>query len=197
MPVESELQKLQRQWDDVSVVVEKLAECQISELVDIQIKAKVEPKEEPKQNARRQRQQRKSAAKAEAPKTKEPVAHTYVVTFTARGPGIVKAVNAFSTAERFIVVEDIAFNREKDAIAESLSGDDKKADDKSSRRSRRSRRALLADDSKKSEETEKKSGIVTDPVLDQPLKTVMTLSIYDFGSLEDDSASGQQKGEAK
>jgi hypothetical protein len=105
-------------------------------------------------------------------------------------------VNAFSTAERFIVVEDLAFSREKDAIAEALAGDEKKADDKSSRRSRRSRRALLADD-KKSEEAEKKSGIVTDPMLDQPLKAVMTLSIYDFGSLEDDSASGQQKGEAK
>lgn len=196
MPAESELAKLQRQWDDVSVVVEKLAECQISELLDIQIKAKVEPKEEPKQNARRQRQQRKAAAKVEAPKAKEPVAHTYVVTFASRGPGIVKAVNAFSTAERFIVVEDLAFSREKDGIAEALAGDEKKADDKSSRRSRRSRRALLADD-KKSEEAEKKSGIVTDPMLDQPLKAVMTLSIYDFGSLEDDSASGQQKGEAK
>lgn len=196
MPAESDLPRLQRQWDDVAVVVECLAECGVAEVLDVQLKAKAEPKPEAQPAQRRRQNARRAAAVREEPKKKEPVAWTYVFTFASRGPGIVKAVNRLATSERFIVVDDFSFARDKDSVAEALSGDEKKNEAGASRRGRRGRR-LAVDAAAEAESGTKKGGIVTDPVLDEPFKVTMTVSVYDFGTLEDDAAEAGKKGVEK
>lgn len=196
MPAEADLPRLQRQWDDVAGIVEKFAGCGVAEILDIQLKAKAEPKEEVSPRQRRRAQPRKAAAKPEA-KSKEPVSWTYVFTFAARGPGIVKVVNALATSERFAVIEDFSFGRDKDVVAEALAGDEKKSDAGSSRRGRRGRRLVQAEAESKEDESAKKGGIVTDPLLDEPFKVTMTVSVYDFGTLEEDGDGNQKKGEEK
>jgi hypothetical protein len=195
MPAESDLPRLQRQWDDVAGVVECLAECGVAEVLDVQLKAKAEPKVEATPAQRRRQNSRKAAVKEE-PKKKEPVAWTYVFTFASRGPGIVKAVNRLATCERFTVVDDFTFGRDKDSVAEALSGDEKKNEAGASRRGRRGRR-LAADAAAEAETETKKGGIVTDPVLDEPFKVAMTVSVYDFGTLEDDASQAGKKGDEK
>lgn len=196
MPAESDLPRLQRQWDDVAGIVEILSGCGIAEVLDVQFKAKAEPKVDAQPQGRRRRQNARKPAVKEEAKVKEPKSYTYVFSFASRGPGIAKAINSLATSERFTVVEDFSFAREKDAIAEALSGDDKKSEASSSRRGRRGRRLQAAADAAGEEAAEKKGGIVTDPVLDEPFKVEMTVSVYDFGTLEDDAAA-EKKGEGK
>ena len=182
MPADSELAELQRRWDDVATVTEILAAAGITELVDVQYKAKEEVKEEeskPKKGARRAGQRRAAVKEAEVAK---PAAFSYVFTFASRPAGIVKALNALRTGERFTVVEDFSFVRERDVIAEALGGDEKKAAASGGRRGRRGRRQAVEEEKK--EEEPKNNGIITDPLLDSPCKVQMTLTVYDFRSLE-------------
>ena len=184
MPADSELAELQRRWDDVASVTEILAAAGITELVDVQYKAKEEVKEEetkPKKGTRRNSQRRNAAVK-EADVAK-PAAFSYVFSFASRPAGIVKALNALRTGERFTVVEDFSFVRERDVIAEALGGDEKKAEASGGRRGRRGRRQAIEEEKK--EEEPKNNGIITDPLLDSPCKVQMTVTVYDFRSLEE------------
>ena len=185
MPSDSQLAELQRRWDDVATVTEILAAAGISELVDVQYKVKEEPKEEEtkksRKNARRGNSRRN--ADKEASGVSGPAAFSYVFSFTSRPAGIVKTLNALRTGERFTVVEDFSFVRERDVIAEALGGDDKKEAASGGRRGRRGRRAAV--ETEKKEEETKNNGIITDPLLDSPCKVQMTVTVYDFRSLEE------------
>ena len=185
MPSESRLPELQRQWDDLTLIVETLSGCGVSELVDIQLKAKAEekPDETAAKGKRRPVRNKKSKADEEAA-VSAPSAQGYVITFTTRPLGFVKCINAFETCERFCVVEDFTFLRESDVIATALGGGDKKeaaAQQSGGRRRRRGQAEV-----QKAEEGEKpKNGIITDPLLDAPFKVTLTVSTYDFKTLQD------------
>jgi len=187
LPSDAQLAELQRRWDDVAVVTETLAASGIGELTDVQFKAAEKPKEEPQQNARGNRRQAKKPAKkaAQEEKASAVASFSYVFSFTAKPHAFVKAVNALETCERFISVDDFSFRRERDAIAEALGGDEKKADAAQSggRRRRRGGAAQVAQAEEKKDDA--KSGIVTDPLLDAPFAVTMTVTVHDFGSLEE------------
>lgn len=104
MPEQAELAALQRQWDDVSTVVEILEASGIAELRDVAFGAS------------------------------KPPAYSYVFTFAAKPSAFVKAINALEVAERFIVVDDFGLSRASDVIAEALGGDEKKSGSSGRRR---------------------------------------------------------------
>jgi hypothetical protein len=183
MPSDSQLAELQRRWDDVATITEILASAGISELVDVQYKVKEEPKEEEgKKSKKNVRRGNKRNADKESAEVSKPASFSYVFSFASRPAGIVKALNALRTGERFTVVDDFSFVRDRDVIADALGGDDKK-EAAGGRRGRRGRRAAVEEE-KKEEET-KSGGIITDPLLDSPCKVQMTVTVYDFRSLEE------------
>ena len=199
MPAEDKLAVLQRQWDDVAIIVEALSGCGIAELTGIELKErKVEEAVQPQKGKNQKANKARKPARKDAPEEKEPAAHTYAFTFTTRAPGFVKSINTLSTAERFIVVDDFTFTRAQDAIAEVLGGDEKKAAQQASgRRNRRNRRAAAEVAPEEANDSAKKNGIVTDPVLDAPFTAVLTVTVYDFRSLEEEPAATDKKGSAK
>lgn len=201
MPSEAQLVELQREWDDVALLVETLAKCGIAELTDVQFKDRV-VKEEPKDKNQKAKQNNRKPAKGKKAEVevREPKAYTYAITFTAKPAAFVKAVNAFATCERFVTVESFTFNRGRDVIADALGGAEKKAESQSTGRRGRRRGAAVVEEEKK-DDTAAKNGIVTDPQLDAPLTVVMTATVYDFRSLEDngeaDAAASDKKGASK
>lgn len=183
MPSEAQLAELQRRWDDVAVVTETLADCGVGELTDVQFKA-AEKKQEDDANVRGNRKKAKNKKK-QGKEVATPVSsYSYVLSFTARPAALVKVVNAFETCERFVTVDDFSFRREKDAILDSIGGDEKKGEGASGggRRGRRRGRAHVQEQEEGAEGA--KSGIVTDPAADSPFVVTMTVTVHDFRSLE-------------
>ena len=181
MPAEAKLAELQRQWDDIVLLVETLAQSGIAEFVDIQFKALADADAEP-QDARRG----KKAKKAKGAESDEPApsAQGYVLTFRTRPMGLVRSLNALATCERFVIVDSLSFAHEKDALLEKLGGGEKKdaVQQTSGRRRRRGVQVVVenADESKP-----KDDGIVTDPLLDEPFKVELAVTTYDFRTLEE------------
>ena len=194
MPAESELAALQRKWDDVATVAETLSSCGITRLTGIAFKDAVPAPDAHEDNSRKGARRKKPAQKANAKDEQAPTGPatcTYVISFLAKPPAFVKCVNALATSERFMVVDDFSFVRESDAIATALGGGDKKeAQAATSSRRRRGRRGAEAEEAKDEAEAAK-GGIVTDPVLDPPLAVTMTISVYDFKSLEETKEAGK------
>lgn len=182
LPPETQLAELQRRWDDVAFVAETLSDCGVGELVDVQFKA-AEKKPEDEANARGNRKKPNKKKQSKEKESVSPVSsYSYVFSFTARPAAFVKVVNAFVTCERFVSVDEFAFRREKDAIQESIGGDEKKGDGASGgRRGRRGRAQTPAPEENKDGA---KSGIVTDPMADSPFVVTMTVTVHDFRSLE-------------
>ena len=197
MPAESELADLQRRWDDVSTVVETLAACGIAELTDVQFKAAAAEQDEAAKDPKKNRKKGGKSKKA-VPQSQQdqPVSHSYVVSFATKPSAFVKALNAFAVSERFITVEDFSFSRTKDALAEALGGEEKKgaAAPSAGRRGRRGRRGE-AEVASADDKDAKKGGIVTDPLLDEPLAVAMTVTVRDFRSLEEEKS--EEKGATK
>jgi len=198
LPSDAQLAELQRRWDDIAVVTETLAACGIGELTDVQFKTAEKPKEEPQQNARGNRRQAKKPTKkaAQSDKAGEGASSissfSYVFSFSAKPHALVKAVNALETCERFVSVDDFSFRREKDAIAETLGADEKKAEaaQAGGRRRRRGGGAPVSQAEEKKESA--MSGIVTDPQLDATFAVTMTVTVHDFKSLEDTDKNGEE-----
>ena len=190
LPSREELPVLQRRWDDFVTIAETLAACGATRITAFSFKsaqAAAEPEE--KQGQRRQgRPGRggKKAAKAveQAPDSAKPSLHTYSISFQTRAPAFVKILNALGTSERFVVVDDFSFARETDVIAAALGADEKKDAAPQPGRRRRGRRAQ-EQEPEKDESASAKNGIVTDPVLDPALSVTMTVSVYDFRSMEE------------
>lgn len=196
MPSEAKLAELTRQWDDVVTVIDLLAGGGITEILDVQLKTEAgeQANEESADKRKRNRRPVRATAKPKEDETgSKTVAHSYVFTFTTRAPGLIKVVNALTTGERFIVIDKLLFVREKDVIAEAL-GDESKKEEALAGGRRGRRRARAAEENQEGK-VEAKGGIVTDPLLDAPLKVDLTVTVYDFRSLEEEKT--EVKGEAK
>lgn len=183
MPAEAKLVELQRQWDDVVLLVETLAQNGIAEFVDIQFKA--QPAGESAEDAKnvKKKKNAKGAKGAESEKV-GPSAQGYVLTFKTRPLGLVRSLNALATCERFAVVEGLVFSHERDSLSEKLGGGDKKEVQQQTT-GRRRRRGLQAVAEKTEADKPKSDGIVTDPLLDDPFKVELTVITYDFRTLEE------------
>ena len=194
MPAEAELATLQRKWDDVAVVAETLSACGITRITGIAFKEAAPAQEAREDNSRKGARRKKPAQKAAAKDEQAsagPAAYTYVISFLAKPPAFVKSVNALATSERFMVVDDFSFVRESDVIATALGGGEKKeAQSAPTARRRRGRRGAEVEETK-DEAEDAKGGIVTDPILDPPLVVTMTISVYDFRSLEETKEAGK------
>lgn len=201
MPAEADLADLQRKWDDVATITETLAKNGVVELVDVGFAVAKAPEAaaEDKRGKRVKGNKMKNAPVAPASRV-APVAHSYVFTFAARPPAFVRVLNELEACERFIAVDGFTFARPRDVIAEALGGDEKKAEAQVSggRRGRRGRRGDVDATSSSRDQTRQdaastgKNGVVTDPLLDAPLTVTLTVSVYDFRSLEDETKSEEE-----
>lgn len=186
MPTEAELPELLRRWDDVLLVVETLAGCGVSELVNVDFKATAAADEESakKDVKKGNKKAAKKRAAAEAPAF-QPSACTYVFTFATRAPAFVKVINALGTNERFMVVDGFTIARTADPIATALGGGDKReAASRQTGRGRRGRRGAAVEEKKK--DAVANNGLVTDPVLDAPFTVTLTLTVYDFKTMAEE-----------
>ena len=193
MPKDSELPELQRKWDDVVTVVETIAACGVAELTDIQFKAVEEGKEEiGKRNQKGKAKKSAKGAKKDAAEANAPKDFSYVISFTSRPAALVKVLNALVVCERFITVDALTFARPKDAVAAAFGEDEKKQEASGGRRGRRGRRGSGEASSQALGENDKsasKNRIVTDPLLDEPMSVVLTVTVSDFNSLNGEGAS--------
>ncbi len=191
MPKDAELPELTRRWDDVEHIVELLAQSGIAELVDVSFKVDAATAEAEKAKAaakekKPSKKARRNAKKAVEPEAVPPAAFSYVFTFKTRPAGFAKALNALGTDDRFIVVDTFSITRTSDPIGAALGVADKKGAMSSRNANRRARRGQLA---KKIEdagdkEAEAASRIVTDPVLDAPFTVALSVTVYDFRTME-------------
>ena len=200
MPAESQLAELQRRWDDVATVVEVLGQCGVAELTDVQFKAdekKPEPQDKKGKNAKKRTNDKRQPTAGEA----APKAFSYVFTFTTKPAGFTKVLNALVVGERFVTVDGFTFGRARDALAETLDGDEKKKEAAASggRRGRRRGSAALQQDKQEEEKKGVPKGIVSDPQLEEPITVVLTATVYDFRSLEEGGEAGaeEKKGASK
>ena len=200
MPPEESLAEIQRRWDDVATVAETLAACGVNELSDVAFRddaAAKEAAEKEKKDRRGGRAGKKPAAKEPAIR---PAAYGYTFSFLARPPALVKVVNALTTCERFIVIDGITFDRSRDVIKDALGGDEKKGESQPAAGGRRRRRGGAPDAAMalalaaSGQEDGAKGGIVTDPLGDAPFAVTLSVTVYDFRSME---AGAEAKAEEK
>ena len=191
LPAQADLARLQREWHDVSTVVEALAKCGVAEVVDVAMAAPapVQKEEQPKKKGKKGKKQQGDAASAEGP-----AVTCFKVEFRTRPAGLVNAVNEFITSPRFVVVDEFSFAREKDDIAEALGGDPAKKQQEPSR-GRRGRRGRSEEEEPQAD-AGKASSVAFDPLSASLLRVVMSFSVYDFRSLEGAAeSSGEKSGE--
>ena len=193
MPSEGRLPELQRQWDDLTTIVEMLSANGAFELVDVQLKAPTEEKADEAAAKGKRRPARKAKGDEAAEAALKPSRQDYVITFTTRPLGFVKCINALETNERFFVVEDFTFLREKDVIAEALGGGDKKEAAQQQPGGRRRRRGQVAEAATPEDGEKPKNGIITDPLLDAPFKVTLTLASYDFKTLQETAKENEEE----
>lgn len=185
MPVEAELAELTRRWDDVQLVVETLSACGIAELLDVAFKVEAAPDPKAEREARKKAQKKGGAGKKKAPAAEpalKPAAFSYVFTFATKAPAFVKAINALGTNDRFVVIDDFSFVRAADPVGEALGVGGKK--EAAAGRGRRGRRGAALVEEKKADAP--KNNIVTDPALDAPFNATLTLTVYDFRTMEEE-----------
>ena len=192
MPPEAQLTEIQRRWDDVSTIAETLAACGVDELTDVAFRDDAAAKEAAEKEAAQKRKGPKKGQRNGAKKesTVRPSAYGYTFAFQARPAALVKVVNALTTCDRFVVVDSLTFDRTRDVFAEALGGDEKKSAEAQhvGRRGRR-RGGRGGDDAAAlalaaGAESAAKSGIVTDPAADAPFAARMSVTVYDFRTLE-------------
>lgn len=179
MPEREVLQTLQRNWDDLSLIIETLSACGISRVTAVTLEKAAEPKEE---TTAKNKKNKKSSKKMAAPVFK-PASFTYTFTCLTRPAAFVKALNAFQASERFIAVDDFIIRRSKDTLSDALMGEKKDESATPSRRGGRRRGA-------RSEEAETKAdeptiAVMTDPQNDLPFEAVLKLTVHDMRSLEE------------
>ncbi len=193
MPKEADLPRLQREWYDVTTVVEALAVTGITEIVDVTML--VQPKDsegEKGSKSRKNKNKAKTKSKYENSTFTAPNVSRFVVTLKANPQGIVNAINALAASSRFIVVDDIHFLHETDGLVAALDGDEKKESTSSRRSSRRRRGASAekantgfgsANDDAATVQTNAVR-IVSDPSKADPFKVTIKFSVYDFRTKE-------------
>lgn len=189
MPAEADVAKIQREWYDMSVVVDILAKSGVIEITDLTLTgaAPAQAAEPPADGNRRQRKNAKPAAKAKPVEQAEGPAVTCMrIEFRAMPPALVAAANSLMVSRRFIAVDDLTFARERDELGEKLGGDPKKAAEAQGGRGGRRGRRGRQEEAEESAESDAQTGVVTDPQTAPALKVSMLVSVYDFRSLEAD-----------
>ncbi len=188
MPDATKLTQLQRQWAEVKLFVQMLADCGAAELTDVLILEKpvVEPEPETRRNRRAKKVQKKKEVRA-------PDAQLYELKFRAKPAAFVRVLNALASAPRFVTVDDFSIVRE-DALAAILGGGKEKAPAATSRRGGRRRRGAVQEtpETNADEETTKK-GLVTDPATAAPLAITLKLTTFDFGTKTSQSETVENK----
>ncbi|MBQ3288978.1 MAG: Amuc_1100 family pilus-like protein [Kiritimatiellae bacterium] len=206
MPPEANLVEIQRRWDDVATIAETLAACGVNELVDVAFRDDAAAKEAAeKENAKKDRRGGRAGKKgAEKEPAVRPAAYGYTFTFLARPPALVKVLNALTTCERFTVICGLTFDRSRDVIKDALGGDEKKGEAQPASSGRRHRRGAAQDAARSSafaagqEDDAAKGGIVTDPLGDAPFAVTLSVTVYDFRSMEAGAgAKAEEKAEGK
>lgn len=196
MPAEADVAKIQREWYDMSIVVETLAKSGVIELTDLTLTsaAPAQAAEQPADGNRRQRKNAKPAAKAKTVEHAEGPAVTCMrLEFRAMPPALVAVANNLMVSRRFIVVDDLTFSRERDELGEKLGGDPKKAAEAQGGRGGRRGRRGRQEESEESAESDAQTGVVTDPQTAPALKVSMLVSVYDFRSLEADKTETEEQ----
>lgn len=192
LPAQEDLARLQREWYDVSTVIEALAKCGVAEVVDVVVKAPAPVQDDAKQ--------KKGAKKTKKPAKDEkaesgPAVTCFTVQFRTRPSGLVNAVNEFLTSPRFVVVDDFTFVREKDDIADALGGGDAKRQQQEAGGRGRGRRRARAEEAAEQKADESGPAFVTDPLSASLLDVTMSFSVYDFRSLEGGAETAVEKSE--
>lgn len=184
MPADADLVVLQRQWDDFALLAELLQTNGVTRITSLSFKPEVAAPKVQEVKPKKAKKGKKAVTEKQTDAISTSV-HGYIVTFEVRPAEFVKIMNALETAERFIVVDDFAFAREKDAIALALGvGEKKEAEQSPSRRrGRRGARGAVPEEEKAKAIAD--NGIVTDPILGPSLVVTMTVSVHDFKSMED------------
>ena len=196
MPAEADVAKIQREWYDMSIVVETLAKSGVIELTDLTLTsaAPAQAAEQPADGNRRQRKNAKPAAKAKTAEQAEGPAVTCMrLEFRAMPPALVAVANNLMVSRRFIVVDDLTVSRERDELGEKLGGDPKKAAEAQGGRGGRRGRRGRQEESEESAESDAQTGVVTDPQTAPALKVSMLVSVYDFRSLEADKTETEEQ----
>jgi len=195
MPSPAQLPRLQRQWYDLMSLVDVLSTNGVREVVDLQVVDRTETEAQAAQAAKGKKPAARSAAKKTAakPEVCEPSVETYRLTFVAKPAAFAGALRELSFQDRFTVVESFGFVRDNDTIAEALGGGEKK--EKAAATGRRGRRRGAREEAAKAETKEEgpRNAVVFDPEADGRMKVDLTVSVYDFHSLEDVQEGGAAK----
>ncbi len=176
MPAEAELKTLQRQWDDITTIADTMKSSGVAKLLALTV-IKEEASKVATNSKNKKRSTRNNAKAAETTKTPSTMRYEFMV--SAKPVALVATLNALTTAERFIVIESLAFQRDQDTLASALAGE-KKSEVRTSRRGRRQ-----STDSET--EAPAKNQLITDPTTDAPLTVNLKLAVYDFKSLEEEA----------
>lgn len=191
MPKPEELKDLQRKFDDAVTIIEMLAGAGVSRVKQIGVKEEVQKVEEEVKPRKGAKRSAKKSAAEEAP-TFKPATHTYEIACRMRPAALVKALNAFATCDRFMVVDDFRFTLERDAILAAFNGNEKKDEAPTSGRRRR-RSAATEEVAQQSAETEApKVTVITDPAVDATFDAVLTVTVHDFKSMEETKEDGEE-----
>lgn len=203
MPEEAELLPLQRKFDDCVLVLETLAASGVNRVKSFDLDDRgAAPKAEATESTGRARGRKGKAqpkkAQQQESETFKPATHTYRVICSTTPAAFVKALNAFATMERYVVVDNFTLALERDAIAIALGGAEAKKDEGgSSRRSRR--RAAVVEEETPAEEGAEAPKVtpVTDPATDAVFEAVLTISVHDFKTLEANESQAAKEEEAE
>lgn len=187
MPSRDGLARLQRQWYDITSIIQLLSTNGVIRLTDLQVVEVKAPA------AADSKSKSKAKAKVES-EEREPSIETYKLAFQAKPAALVGVIRTLSFQKRFTVVESFGFSRERDAIAEAFGvGEKKEAAASAGGRSRRRRSASNEDASKAEEKKSSLGGTVSDPETDSVLNVELTVSVYDFRTLEESDEKGASK----
>lgn len=201
MPKDADLPNLQREWYDISTVIKALAVTGVVEIADVARQVKAPASEEQETNAPRKGKKRRNVKAQEEESAKAPLVSTFTIVFRAKPQGLVNAINGIVSSKRFIVVDDMSFAREQDALANVLGGDAKKEEASVRRPSRRARRGSAAesfgDNASEKDGNSSPDGVITDPAKAPLLKVSMTFSVYDFRTRQNEEQNENGKGEEK
>lgn len=204
MPKTDDLPRLQREWHDVVLVLDTMISAGVSGITSIEMRkagdfaaADNAAKGKNAKNAKANQKQNRNKAKNKAnDKDAEngPKATCFEIGFNASSAALVKTLNMLTSEIRFVVIDSMTFAREVDEIADRLSGKNKDAEKKNTRKGGRGRNKV---EEKPEEEEEVKGGVVADPQAMADFKVTMRISVYDFGTAKEETATVTNDGETE
>lgn len=204
LPPEAKLPVLQRQWDDITFIIETLNAAGALEVTGADVKVVQKPVEDTRVVNKKKRSSKRPSAARKQQSSEEPKeeisSESYVFTFIARPAGLVSVLNAFNVCDRFVTVDTFSFSKESDYLSEAImikkGGPDAVVNKRQQRRGARRRDAKDGSVEKKVETPRERAlrmGIVSDPSCESPLTVSITLTIRDFGTLSATSDREEKK----